>query len=260
MTKTESCIFLSITVCIFSIVFFIQPAYAQPDKNSDAGYIFYKGNTLYENGSYSEAISEYSKLLEQGVESGNLYYNLGNCYIKTGDPGKAILNYERARRFAPRDSDLKSNYRFAHSLLKLNPSEISAPWYKKASGILFFLTVNELTVLVSVIYICIIFLMIIKLFAPVGKKAFSVLFSFLIIVFVFTAFSLYSRVSVIDREAIVISDSPEVKFEPFESATTHFTLQEGRKIYLIQTKKNWIKIKRPDGKAGWIRSMDIEKI
>jgi tetratricopeptide (TPR) repeat protein len=238
----------------------MKPANAQPDKNNDAGYIFYKGNTLYENGSYSEAISEYSKLLEQAVESGNLYYNLGNCYIKTGDPGKAILNYERARRLAPRDSDLKSNYRFAQSLLKLNLSEISAPWYKKASDILVFLTVNELTVFVSVIYTCIIFLMIIKLFAPVGRKTYAVLFSFLIIIFAFTVFSLFSRVSVIEREAIVISDRPEVKFEPFESATTHFILQEGRKIYLIQTKKDWVKIKRPDGKTGWIRSMDIEKI
>jgi tetratricopeptide (TPR) repeat protein len=260
MKRTGSHIFLFIAVCIFSIVLLTHPANARPDKKSDAGYIFYKGNTLYENGSYSEAIREYSKLRKQGMESANLYYNLGNCYMKTGDHGKAILNYERARRLAPRDSDLKSNYRFAQSLLKFNPSDISTPWYKKPLDLLVFLTLNELTVFASVIYTSIIFLMIIRWFLPAGKKTFSILFSLLLIIFVFNMFSLFSRASVMDREAIVISDRPEVKFEPFESATTHFTLSEGGKIYFIQTKKDWVKIKRTDGKTGWIRSMDIEKI
>ena len=31
------------------------------------------------------------------------YANLGNAYFKTGQKGRAILNYERARRLMPQD-------------------------------------------------------------------------------------------------------------------------------------------------------------
>jgi len=44
-----------------------QGAFAEQEKS------FYRGNTLYEEGQYERAIQEYSHLLEQGLESGNLY-------------------------------------------------------------------------------------------------------------------------------------------------------------------------------------------
>jgi len=80
----------------------------------------------------------------------------------------------------------------------------------------------------------------------------------LLLVFVSGAVSLYGRASVIDREAIVTAKSPDAKFEPSDSATTYFPLSEGMKVHVLENKNGWVKIGRPDGKAGWVKKGMIE--
>ena len=79
---------------------------------------FINATDAYTKGQYANATDLYEKVLASGVESGNLYFNLGNSYYKQGDYGKARLNYERAMQFIPRDSDLQYNYQFLMSFIK----------------------------------------------------------------------------------------------------------------------------------------------
>jgi tetratricopeptide (TPR) repeat protein len=230
------------------------------DKGRDPGYIFYKGNTLYEEGKYNEAIKEYSKLPEQGFESGNLYYNTGNCYFKTGDIGRAVLNYERARRLIPGDSDLESNFRYARSLIKGGVSDKSAPWLDRVLNIFNVFTINGLTVFLSAIFVCTLFFLIMGLFIHPLKKYYRCILPIVLAVFVLGVSSLYKRVVTLDREAIIISENVDAKFEPFQKATTYFSLYEGMKVYIIEAKKDWSKVERFDGKAGWITSSSMERI
>ena len=58
---------------------------------------------------------EYEAIIREGAENGVIYFNIANSYFKSGELGKAILNYERAKRFIPRDSDLKFNENYALS-------------------------------------------------------------------------------------------------------------------------------------------------
>ena len=86
----------------------------------DSAAIFGNANELYKKGNYDLAIADYEKILNKGYESGNLYYNIGNCYFKENKLGKAIVNYKRALRLEPRDGDIRSNYKFAFSTVKRN--------------------------------------------------------------------------------------------------------------------------------------------
>ncbi len=43
-----------------------------------------------------------------GYDAAQLY-NLGNDYARAGQPGLAVLSYERARLLAPKDADIESN-------------------------------------------------------------------------------------------------------------------------------------------------------
>ncbi len=260
MSRSTKNIILYITVGILFFFCYAPPAHSLNDKNSDGGYIFYKGNTLYEKGNYEEAIIEYSKLIEQGMESGHLYYNIGNSYFKKGELGKAILNYERAKRLIPRDSDLKSNYKFALSQIEADTSKLSGIWIDKLFGLSGFLSLNELTVFTSCMLILIVLLLLARLYVRMGRNTFTLLLTSLIVMLAFTVASLLIRISAIDKEAVIVYDSPEAKFEPFESATTHFTLHEGMKIYVIQSKQDWIKVKRSDGKSGWVKKDSAEII
>src|SRR5438046_2652181 len=57
---------------------------------------FSKANQEYAQGHFKEAIAGYETLVRSGPLSANLFYDLGNAYFRTGDFGRAILNYKRA--------------------------------------------------------------------------------------------------------------------------------------------------------------------
>ena len=51
----------------------------------------------------------YQGLIDEGIQSGPLYYNLGNAWARSEEPGRALAAYHSARRFMPFDPHLASN-------------------------------------------------------------------------------------------------------------------------------------------------------
>ncbi len=230
-------------------------------KEQKPGYIFSGANALYEKGEYDKAIAEYEKIVEMGFESGNLYYNIGNCYFKNGRLGKAILNYEKAERLIPRDKDLESNYKYANSMVKYNMPEAGkiciVRFADKFSGEF---TINELTILMSIIYVLIVLVVIAYVIFKTHKRNFNAAVSILILIFALCCFSFHAKLFRLNREAVIIKENASAKFEPFDRATTHFKIYEGMKVYVLSSKSSWYKIRRPDGKTGWVKKESIELI
>ena len=254
--------FTKYIVLYIALILFVtvSTVYAQKDGERDPAYIFYKANALYEDGKYDTAINVYTGLIDQGLESGNLYFNIGNSYFKKGELGKAILNYERAIKRIPGDSDLKSNYDFAHSQVKNMVPAKSDPFHRKVLNLYRSFSMNGLTVLLSVTYIVLLlFVFIFFVFKPGLKHRYI----FTISLFIFFFISLYAlsdRITSHNREAVLIAESSDAMFEPVESATIHYTIYEGTKVYIVQEKMDWLKIRRQDGKIGWIKKADSEII
>lgn len=259
LTRNESrrALLAGITICVALLMtsLFLQAAFAQRSPET----AFHKGNTYYEEGLYDRAIKEYSQLLELGLESGNLYFNLGNSYFRKGELGKAILNYERARRLIPRDGDLRTNHQFAVSKIAYNTSEGSS-WSQRFYNRFNMFTLNEVTIILSCIFISILLFLTISIFIIKIRRYSAIVLGVTFIIFIVFALSLYGKVSVLDSEAVIISENAEAKYEPADNATTHFSLYEGMKVYVLELKKEWVKVRRPDGKIGWIRTQEMEKI
>jgi hypothetical protein len=53
-------------------------------------------------------------------------YNLANAYARAGQPGLAVLNYERARLLDPNDPDIEANLRHVREAIALAPESRSA--------------------------------------------------------------------------------------------------------------------------------------
>ncbi|MFH1752896.1 MAG: tetratricopeptide repeat protein [Candidatus Omnitrophota bacterium] len=230
------------------------------ETDIDLNRIFYKANELYASGEYTQAIEEYKRILEEGHESGSLYYNLGNSYFKAGYLGEAILYYERARRLMPRDGDLLSNYSHASSLVKGNIYEPRERWFLRFIYKVFEeFTINEITILLSVIYLLITAALLAAALFNIRRQA-VIAVSILAVVAVIGLLELSKDMDRLGKEAVMIPESAEAKFEPFERATTHFTLYEGMKVRMIQKKDGWRKIERPDGKVGWVEGASLEII
>ena len=58
--------------------------------------IFSNANKLYSESNYVEACNLYLQIIEQGSESAELYFNIGNCYFRTNDWANAIWFFEKS--------------------------------------------------------------------------------------------------------------------------------------------------------------------
>ena len=201
---------------------------------------FYAGNSKYEAGDYTAAIQEYEGALASGYSSGPLYFNLGNAYFKQGKTGKAILNYERARRLIPRDSDLNTNYDYARQMVK----------YSAGTSKIFF-TINELCLIAALLFL-------LALLAGLWRRYY--LSALLIIFLSLAVFFLIKQAEAVDKEAVVISASSPAYFEPRKDATVHYNLYEGAAVYLVSRDGDWYKVRSADGKSGWVVRQDMEII
>ncbi len=227
-----------------------SPCYAADNPETSA---YQRANVYYEQAKYDEAIKQYNSILESGLESGNLYYNIGNCYFKKGELGKAILNYEKARRLIPLDKDLESNYEYATSQIKSQVilSKQNLP-LRVLNNLSEKFTIDGLTVLLSVFFILILLSILTAFFFPALKRNALILavFTGLFLIIGFTG--LRGKIAHLNKEAIITAPQADAKFEPMDKATTHFTLYEGMKVEIISTQDAWHKVKRPDNKTGWI--------
>lgn len=64
---------------------------------------------------FRSAAQKFEGIASSGVSNGMLEFNLGNCYLQSGDLGRAIVHYRRAQQRTPRDPLLADNLALARS-------------------------------------------------------------------------------------------------------------------------------------------------
>ena len=224
-----------------------------------------EGDSAYIKNDFASAIQIYESLLQQG-EAPEIYYNLGNCYYKTDDIARAILNYERALLLSPGNTDIRANLEIARSktIDKVTPvpeiffitwikslvnSQSSDAWAR--TGIVSFLL---LLVSLAIFF----FTQHIKW----KKMGFSAAILFLIVTVLSNLFASQQKSYLTNRnDAIILSPSVTVRSTPSESGTSLFVLHEGRKVEIKDNSmREWKEIRLEDGKVGWVPSSSIEVI
>jgi len=212
--------------------------------NDSAQDLFKEANIFFKNEQYDQAISIYSAILDLDIEGGNLYYNLGNAYYKSGQLGKAILFYEKARQLIPRDSDLKANYIFANSLRQNPILPKKVLWINRvAKKIASNFSANELTLFFSIMFFVMTALIIKDIIfenSIMGRHNIAVL---VILVSILCIWSVKIYDIELNQNAIIIADGVESRFAPSENAIVHFSplhekyrlFTRKRTIYVQQT-------------------------
>ncbi|MEW6380518.1 MAG: tetratricopeptide repeat protein [bacterium] len=225
---------------------------------------FKQATEYYGKQKYSEAIQCYLDLIRQGYQDPFIYYNLGNAYFKNGELGRAILYYEKASRLLPRDEDIQKNLAYAHSLtvdkIESHPSALLSLGEKAIN----FLTLNELTLMNTGIYLILVLLGILiirKKEESVRKRLFHLLTLFLAI-FILAAGVLFYRISQLKTAqfGVIISKAVEIKSGPEENLATLFSLHEGTTFSIHQQRGDWLQITIKNGLNGWVQSEYIQKI
>jgi tetratricopeptide (TPR) repeat protein len=237
-----------------------SPSFQEP------ALLFQQANEHYQQGRYDQAALIYRGLIEQGYQSGNLYYNLGNTYLKLGQTGQAVLYYEKARRLIPWDSDLNTSLELALTEVK----EGLTGWFGKTYRALLFLApLNQLTLATSaLLFLFTLFICLAMLLPGLKNKTtskvkhgfFSLTVTTGILLFCLSCVTAITYFDQTQKQAVIVKSAVNAYYEPKVSETISFALDEGSRIYLLETKDDWTRIKRRDGKWGWIKGKGYEEI
>lgn len=242
--------------CLLTIA--LLPAAAQEAR-------FREANERYQQGEYEKAITAYQSIEQQGLESAELYYNLGNAYFKQGDLPHAILYYERAKRLAPGDEDILHNLQLANlnivDKIEVLPKVFFIEWWQAFVRLL----TAESWAILAVISIWLAAFMGVLFWAGTSRAAkragFSLgtLFTLLTLLLLLTAYQNYHLTYGMDY-GIVFAENVYVKSEPSNTSTDLFLLHEGTKVHIRKKVGNWLEVKLADGQVGWMEEKKLEKI
>ncbi|MGD8698917.1 MAG: tetratricopeptide repeat protein [Gemmatimonadales bacterium] len=227
---------------------------------------FEDGNRLYQQGDYQAALDNYQRILDSGLESGALHYNIGNAYFKLGRLGEAMLHYERARRLIPSDEDVRANLELARSLTVDEVTPLPRFWlFRAIDWWVRLLPRGWLALLVGAGYLVAIaglVVAVLKRGAAAARWGRSVASGAAVVTLIFGINLAVLELGIGQpQEAIILADEVPVQSAPSaDRALQVFTIHEGTKVRIDQRSEEWIEIVLEDGKVGWVRSEVLEVI
>ncbi len=227
--------------------------------------LFARANDLYRAGAYEQAAVAYEAILAQGSVSGELQFNLGNCYYRQGEVGRAILAYERAARVMPSDDDVRHNLHLSRlravDRIDPVPEFFLVSWLRITSEyipasrarVVFFAFWALLFGSLAVLYL--------------GRRTVVITWSRLVFfvsipVALLSGILFFSQSVALQEEnaGIIVTPTVTAKSSPDATGTDAFVIHEGLKVEMATTVDGWTRVTLADGKVGWVRMGDVEKI
>ncbi|MGB2958204.1 MAG: tetratricopeptide repeat protein [Bacteroidota bacterium] len=227
--------------------------------------VFQQGNQMYQLGRLEEARGAYESIIATGYGSGELFYNLGNTYYRSGEIALAILSYERALRYMPQDDDVRHNLQLANLLItdRIEPTPqlfFLEFWDDLKNAI----SIQGTTWLAYLAYLLVIASLTLLLLARTYLAKKIGMISVVVSLFLFASLLILFAAKLADfteeSEAIVMEPVVTVKNSPDAGSSDAFVLHNGVKLEIVDAVNEWIEIRLADGKVGWIELSAVERI
>lgn len=226
---------------------------------------FEKGNQLYNQGKYLEAIEQYQAILDTGNHSAELYYNIANANYKLNKIAPTIYYYEKALQLAPNDDDIKSNLAFAQNMT-IDAIDVlpEAGFSKILNGWISKLNYNSWAWIAVICAFLFVMAFITYYFGNrANQKRYFFILSFIalacMILSVVFAFQ-QKAMDLKDKPAIVFATETQAKTDPNFTSEQVFVLHEGTKVQVLETFDDWTKIQIANGSEGWVPAADVKAL
>lgn len=260
---------------LFIILTFIAALSPLATASGESLSLIEQADSAYNADNFKEAADIYRHVIQTEGSSATLYYNLGNCYYRSGEMGKAILAYERSLRLDPTYDDAKNNLQFVNARISDRPGERgtfignamdsaanaahSNVWAWLAFG-MFVLTLAGANAYIFSNYI------------PVRKIGFFGGIVTLIAcgIFIFLSYRSASiatddDTAIITVPSTILSTSPRVPKDRNQEA---MLLHEGTKVRILDSVKSttdsvnplWYDVEVDNNHRAWINAAAVEKI
>ncbi|MEZ5363744.1 MAG: hypothetical protein R2748_15720 [Bryobacterales bacterium] len=215
-------------------------------------------------GLYQSAALRYERLLDEGgIRNAKLFYDLGNAYFRSGDFGRAILNYRRAQALAPSDSNVRQNLEAARAARTdrfADPTETRVLrtllfWHFDLS----FGTRLALLAVFSAAFWC---LAALRLFRPerVPRPALALCGGLAAALLLSVAFEGWRAGD--EAAGVIVAKEATARKGDGDNYEPAFTepLHAGAEIRVLERRGDWSHGELPDGRTFWVRDRDVEMV
>jgi len=241
------------TCCIAFLLsaFWAGSSSAQPDAD------FTKANQEYAQSHFKEAISGYEALVRAGQWSATLFYDLGNAYFRTGDFGRAILNYERALALERRHPEATANLQIVRD--EARALELQQSWPERY---LQFASVNQYCIAAAIAFWLGVFALISLIFGRRRSATLIAVLIFCLLISIVASYAVYALEGGTNGSplAIVTGKDVQARLATADTANSVLALPPGSEIKILSTRGDWIYAALPNNLRGWIAAKNAEQV
>ena len=235
-------------------------------QESSAIDVMARANESYERGEYVEASRQYEALIDRGYSDATLYFNLGNSYLESGDLGRAILSYLRARELSPRDTEIRDSLELARGM---TVDRVVAEGGTPVESVSYFgqrwATRNELGIAAILLWaasgaaVCALIIWRVfrlrSILRAIGALATLATVTMFLLVVSMTYANPYDTTGVVTAVAVEIVSGPGPQY------SEEFTLYSGAQVRVTDSRHGWLRIELPGGELqGWAPSHTMEVV
>jgi len=238
--------------------------------------LYNDGCDHYEQDDFAGARDRFLAAALARWQNPHLFYNLGNCYFRMGDLGRAILYYERAKQMAPRDASITYNLDLARSGIvdKVEPTERNV-LAQLFTDIYSLFNVNEWTVTSLSLYLALMAVVIAVILLKneakregsrarreAARRMLVRIGAVLLILAVFCGTNTAIKVRAFNARdlGIVVAEAVKARSGPREEFAEVFELHTGTKVRIQVSKDDWFQISIETGLSGWLPKESVETI
>lgn len=224
----------------------------------------YRGAAAYKAGDYASAVENWQDCIDNGFQSGDLFYNLGNAYFREGRLGLAILNYEKALRNLPTDDDVQYNLKLAQGMTK---DKVEADDAEENPILSFFFRAHHLFSLKQQMIFVLGLSWILLILNPCRvlsgnpKVKIALTASVFPIAALLGAFACSASYKVYKENThsigVVIAETADVSSGPSDKDQTLNTLSEGTEVEVISVDNGWAHIKIGERINGFAKTGEV---
>ncbi|MBD3296351.1 MAG: hypothetical protein GF392_03185 [Candidatus Omnitrophica bacterium] len=252
---------------LFAASYFAVKIYVNnigPDASADLKKLASIAEGFAAEGEYEKAAGIYEEAIRStGAVSGDIYLNLGKIYYEKGQIGKALLNFERARSYIPRDGDLLYGISKAGEKMKrkdTGPSGLFSKYTFWIGRTAAFLSVDEAFFFLFLSYLSVIlYILFYKIFRKDTPYS-NLVTAFLVFLFLIVSAVNFSKLYGFEEKGIVLKKITDAKYEPLDDSETNFPLYEGMRVSILRESDGWKRVQAPGGAIGWVVSDAVSSV
>lgn len=234
--------------------------------SAGADSLWTAGVQAYSDGLWSEALADWQEICDMGLESSDLYCNIGDAWYKQNELGQAVLAYERALKLDPSNATARYNLDFVNNMIQDKietvPEFFLKQWSRKLCWLLPSGAWAALCLVLFAAVLACLLLFLLSASSSARKTGFILGVILLVFASLSLAFSLRQRADYRKVDAaVVVKPVSSAKSSPGSSSVVDlFVLHEGTKVQVVDKVGEWVNIELSDGRQGWILASDLETI